>query len=345
MKNILSFICVLIVGLLSAQAQPNARLARQAAQQNNGPELSVRAQTKYPRSKSLPDDVIWMREIYRTLDVTKDPNGSLYYPVEPVGERVNLITLIFKLLAEKKIPAYEYMLDGTERLTGDYLVNFGEVLDRFQIYYEQRRMADRRDSLYIINDSDIPSPEVKSYFIKEVWYFDQRTSSYGSVVTALCPVMHRAEDFSSEELKLPMFWIDYTDLAPYLTRTYIMTSNLNNAANRSVDDFFVSRLYNGDIYKTTNMQDLILSQYCETDSAMVKEQKRIEAELVLFEEHLYGSDIVNKTDSIAPATKKQTKAQTKRKRESTNTNTTAVKSETTSNESRAPKASVRRQRR
>ena len=57
------------------------------------------AQRQYPGSPGLPDDVVWMREIYRTLDLTKDTNGALYYPVEPQGNKMNLFTTMFRLLA------------------------------------------------------------------------------------------------------------------------------------------------------------------------------------------------------------------------------------------------------
>ena len=54
-------------------------------------DLSVGwAQRQYPGSPGLPEDVVWMREIYRTLDLTKDTNGALYYPVEPQGNKMNL---------------------------------------------------------------------------------------------------------------------------------------------------------------------------------------------------------------------------------------------------------------
>lgn len=66
---------------------------------------------------------------------------------------------------------------------------------RFQIYYELKKVANRRDSVLSISNSDIPSADVLSYFVKEVWYFDQRTSTYGSVITAICPVLHRSEEF------------------------------------------------------------------------------------------------------------------------------------------------------
>lgn len=335
MKRKIIFICTAAWLLVAVPltAQPKAR-ERQKEEQK-GPEISVRARINYPRSKSIPEDVIWMREIYRDLDLEKSSNGALYYPVEPAGDKMNLFTRVFKLLAENKIPAYEYLLDGTEQLTPDNRMRFRDILERFRIHFEAKRES--RDTTYVVHNSDIPSADVLSYFIKEVWYFDQRTSTYGSVITAICPVMHRAEEFSYEKLKLPMFWIDYQDLAPYLADSGVMTSNLNNVSNRNIGDFFISRLYDGDIYKTTNMRNLTLAQYAGTDSALVKEQKRIESELKAFEANLYGTDFVNPDDSIAnSAGKKNSKNAAKEKNRG---------SKSSSKESSAPKASVRRERR
>ena len=48
-------------------------------------------QRQYPGSVGLPDDVVWMREIYRTLDLTKDTNGapvSYTHLTLPTTERV-----------------------------------------------------------------------------------------------------------------------------------------------------------------------------------------------------------------------------------------------------------------
>ena len=282
----------MLLAPLSLWAQPKARTARNKRQTVTENGLSVRAQSRFPRAQVLPEDLVWMREVYRTIDLTKSGNGALYFPVEPIGKRMNLFSTIFKLLGQKKINAYEYQLDGTERLTKDNKVNFMDVLDRFQIYYERREVEGRKDSALVIENSDIPSADVKSYFIKEVWYFDRQTSTYGSAVTALCPVLHRSEEFSSEIVKLPMFWIDYKELAPYMTDTKVMTSNLNNVANSTLDDFFLSRKYEGDIYKTTNLQNQTLAQYCPNDSVMKAEQQRIEKELVLVESHLFGLETV-----------------------------------------------------
>lgn len=256
--------------------------------------ITVLAQPpQFPHSPDLPHDIIWTRGIYRELKLDEAPNGTLYYPTEPLDGKENLITIIFKLLTEKRIPAYEYLLDGTERLTSQYEINLSDIFDRFRIPYQQQRVG--RDSLLIINNEDILSTEVLSYFIKEVWYFDQRTSTFGSRISAICPVLHRSDDTGITELKMPMLWINYADLSPYLTDKLVPTSDFNNAATTSLDDFFTSRLYQGDIYKTSNMLNKSLSQYYHTDSTLIEAQKHIEEQLFLFERNLYGSDLLNDT--------------------------------------------------
>ena len=59
-------------------------------------------------------------------------------------------------------------------------------------------------------------------------------------------------------------------------------SSMNNAAVIGADDYFTLTKYEGKIYKTNNLLGRTLAQYCPTDSAMAKEQKRIEDELLKF---------------------------------------------------------------
>ena len=102
-----------------------------------------------------------------------------------------------------------------------------------------------------------------------------------------------------------------------------------------------------------------MSQYCPTDSAMVKEQKRIEKELVDFENTLYGRDLIEETDSLSATSGVKVAKSNSKKKGRDNVVTTksksssSVKSKSSSSKSQsvskreaaAPKASVRRQRR
>lgn len=344
MKKIL-FILLLACVAETLSAQPAARRREQqkAATASDG-GLSVRAQISFPTQKKMSDDVVWRRDIYREISLLDDANAGLYYPVEPVGSQMNLFTYMFKLIMRRAVTAYEYRLDGNEVFEESAAVKLKSLLDNYHIFYEKTDRGIR------IDDSDIPSREVTAYYVKESAYYDENTSSFHTKVIALCPILKRDDDFGDGGTSYPLFWIKYDDLAPYLAKQTIMTSNLNNAATMSVDDYFTKNLYRGKIYKTNNMLGKTLAQYCPNDSAMKKEQKRIEKELTDFERSLWGHvEKKDSTDSIAPATKKGAKTKKAKNRRTGATSAKVKKARNSSGSSSgsgssSARVSVRRQR-
>ena len=298
MRRIL-FILMIMSLASSVMAQPQSR--RQQAQQqqkakSNANNITTRAQVSFPTAATMSEDVVWRRDIYREMNLEDESNAGLYYPVEPMGNQMNLFTYLFKLLMHGNINAYEYRLDGNESFEDSAKVKRLNFLDNYHIYYE------RNNGKVRIDDSDIPSREVKGYYIKESAYYDQGTSTFHRKVIALCPIMMREDDFGEGSTKYPLFWVKYDDIAPFLSKQTIMTSNLNNAATMSIDDFFTTNKYKGKIYKTTNMLGRTLAQYCPDDSAMAREQQRIEMELVEFEKNIFGDQAKKDSlDSIAKA--------------------------------------------
>ena len=347
MKRIILIVCVATVAI-SAFAQPARRRIQQQGSRSNANTITTRAQISFPTSAPMEEDVVWRRDIYRELNLMDDANAGLYYPTEPVGSQMNLFCYIFKLMMmgprNGGISAYEYRMDGNEVFTDSARIKPLQFLDNYHIYYE------RTDRGIRLDNSDIPSAEVKGYYLKESAYYDQGTSTFHRKVIALCPIMYRADDFGDGEVKYPLFWVKYDDLAPFLSKQTIMTSNLNNAATMSVEDYFTMNCYKGKIYKTTNMLGRTLAQYCTTDSAMTKEQKKIESELKEFEENIFGN--TQKRDSLdsisaAKGNTQTVKARSRRTRRSAET--TVTRSSRRSNSSggtsnSAARVSVRRQR-
>ncbi len=347
MKRIFLIVCVATVAI-SAFAQPARRRIQQQGSRSNANTITTRAQISFPTSAPMEEDVVWRRDIYRELNLMDDANAGLYYPTEPIGSQMNLFCYIFKLMMmgprNGGISAYEYRMDGNEVFTDSARIKPLQFLDNYHIYYE------RTDRGIRLDNSDIPSAEVKGYYLKESAYYDQGTSTFHRKVIALCPIMYRADDFGDGEVKYPLFWVKYDDLAPFLSKQTIMTSNLNNAATMSVEDYFTMNCYKGKIYKTTNMLGRTLAQYCTTDSAMTKEQKKIESELKEFEENIFGN--AQKRDSLdsisaAKDNTKTVKARSRRTRRSAET--TVTRSSRRSNSSGgtsngAARVSVRRQR-
>lgn len=353
MKKLLTILLAALFCADIASAQPAARRREQAQQQQQKDQgLSVRAQISFPTQKAMDEDVVWRRDIYREITLTDEANAGLYYPVEPVGSQMNLFTYIFKLVLRRSVTAYEYRLDGNEVFSDDSKINLKSFLDNYHIFYE------RTDRGIRIDDSDIPSREVTAYYIKESTYFDDRNTAFHTKVLAICPILKRDDDFGDGGTSYPLFWVKYDDLAPYLTKQTIMTSNLNNAAVMSMDDYFTKNMYKGKIYKTTNMLGKTLAQYCPTDSAMAKEQKRIEKELADFEQNLWGKpEPKDSLDSIARIDKKAAKALAKKNRRArgsssssaSSSSSTKVKksrpsSSSSSSSSGSARVTVRRQR-
>lgn len=344
------FLTLIIVFVATvAIAQPRARREQQVveARQSNRNNMTVRAQISFPTEPKMNESVVWRRDVYRELDLKDDSNAGLYYPVEPLGTQMNLFTYMFKLIMAGPrhggIAAYAYDVNtGNERFDESLRINPLKFLDDYHIFYE------RTDRGVHISDSDIPSAEVKGYFIKESAYYDQSTATFHKQVQAICPVMYREDDFGDGTTKYPLFWVKYEDLAPFLAKQTIMTSNLNNAATMSLDDYFTINAYKGKIYKTTNMLGQTLAQEVGGDSVKLsREQLRIDNEIKEFEQRIWGDPAVKDSlDSIAKLDQKTLKSVRKKHRPGSSRSSFKKKNSTSSSASKGTSArvTVRRQR-
>ena len=352
MKRVL-FLLTIVLMAGAVQAQPKQRRTQQQQQteqqqkkKNPSSAMSMRAQISFPTAVDMPEDVVWRRDIYREIDLTKDENAGLYYPVEPQGKEVNLFTYIFKLAQNGYIPVYEYPTDGSDVFTDEARVQMKTILDNYHIFYEEQ------DGKLKVDNSDIPSSEVRKYYLKESAYYDQANASFHIKVLALCPVMMRDDDWGGEATQYPLFWVKYSDMEPFLTRQTVMTSSLNNAATMSMDDYFTLNMYRGKIYKTNNAQGKTLIQLCDGDTTKLStEQKRIEKELEAFRKNIFGDpekkdslDSIAKMDVKAAKTKTKAKSSSASASSSRRTKTSKPKSSTSSSSSGSARVTVRRQR-
>lgn len=323
MKNIYQIAALLICTLCFAsftyaQDQPESlrdRLAKKQQQQqgttqDNGPkvpQLSVRAEMMNDTQTQDLSNATWIREVYRFLDLTKGKNAALFYPVQPVGNQMNFYTMIFKLMGDGNLVAYDWN-NGKDLFVDKLQVNFGDVLERLEIPYQ------KNGNTYSYDEFSIPSNEALGYYIKEAWYFDQSNSVLGVKTVAICPVLFRQEyvdgiDLGADQgLREPQFWIPYENIRPYAARMPIMASDKNNVMNKTIDDYFRMRLYEGEIYMTTNMENKILSQKYTTPEALKEAQEKIEGELKEFDKELW---VLNDSINNLPVNNKSKNNKTK----------------------------------
>ena len=252
------------------------------------PQLSVRAQIRNHDNTQSLSSATWVREIYRSLDLTKGVNAALFYPVTSIEDRMNLYTMIFKLMANGELEAYEFN-DSQPVFTEAFRVSPEDMFERLEIPFS-------KEGDHIAYDAySIPGNEVLGYYVKEAWYFDQSNSVLDVKIVAICPVLYRNTldnfdiSFSSEvaATREPQFWIPYESIRPYAARMPIMTSDINNVLTKTVDDYFRLRLYDGEIYKTTNMENKFLIEKYKTPEEVEQARENIENELRLFGDSLW----------------------------------------------------------
>ena len=249
--------------------------------------LTERAKIKNEEVSKAPVRIAWLREMYRYIHLKEENNAALYFPVQPIGDRMNLFTTIFKLLADGKITAYNFRFDGREVFTDAEKLNFEErFLKNFKIAYQKQGTGE--NTRFIVEDINIPSSDVLIYQIKEGHYFDAATGTYKTQVTAICPLLVQEDYDVGGETRNPLFWIPYENLRPYLARTLIMTSDYNNVMTYTVDDFFTKGMYKGEIIKTVNLRDLSLVEQVGNEPELLKlAQDSIENQLKAFRAQLW----------------------------------------------------------
>lgn len=306
--TIILLLCCLYPSITFAQQQESLRdrLAKkqqqaQGATENKGsavPKLSTRAEMMNESQTRDLANATWIRGIYRKLDLTKGKNAALLYPIQPIGNQMNFTTMIFKLMAEGNLIGYKWSNSGQEIFTDNQVEDFADVLNKLEIPFQQNGNA------YIFDEFSIPSNEVLTYYVKEAWYFDQSNSALGVKTVAVCPVLSRQEYLdddmgaTSTAVNQPLFWIPYESIRPYAAQMPIMASDLNNVMNKTINDYFQMRLYEGEIYKTTNMENVYLEQKFTTPESLKLAQDSIENQLKQFDKNLW---VIN--DSIDTAFK------------------------------------------
>lgn len=308
----------------SAQAQSSSsgivrrRADDKAAPANRSAEVTDRMQQRFETGTGASDaDKAWMRVVYRQLDLDRAENAPLYYPVDIIDGEENLFRILMRLLMDDRIAAYEY-LDGREIFEPRYRLAVRDLLEKCYIPYTEAKGSTEKSPRFTADEADIPAAEVLRYYVIEQWDFDRRNNRLQSSIVAICPVLMRTSEYTSEPEPMPLFWVKYADLRPHLMTRAIFMSDHNNLPTGTYDDFFTLNRYNGEIYKTRNLRNLTMAQLYPDPEERKAAQDSIQNTLDNFDKKLW----VPSLDELAAA---QEGAEGAAQADSTATDKTAAK--------------------
>jgi gliding motility associated protien GldN len=323
----------------SPERRTRQRLSEEAASDKTVP-LTERAKIKNLDNSRIPTHTVWLREIFKMIDLDNGDNAALRYPVQPSEDRVNLFTLLFQLMSDGRIDTYRYIADREAIFTENTQLSFEDVLKSNLIPYTVEGLGE--NAKFIVDESDIPSQDVSKYLIKEGWFFDEATGTFKSQVTAICPVMVRMDYNDGTTQTNPICWIPYENIRPYLSRTLMMTSDYNNALTYTIDDYFTKKMYSGDIIKTVNMKNQTLAQQVGSEPEALKHaQDSIETQLKFFRKQLW---VQEDTTTVVTDNKKEKKTVARGKNQDAKTEEKKQPKPKAEKSSSAPTRSVRRTR-
>lgn len=279
--------------------RPTARQRRaQKEQETQTDGVSIRAKNYADQQVKDTETAPWRRVIYRQLSIDSLANAPIFRPVRPSGQLQSLFSLLFKRFNDGSITVYEYEDLGYENLTPERQLRFEDFLDRFGIVYD-KDPSQTGNRAFKILPVDIPTQSIHNYYVKEEYYYDVKTSDVSSQIIAICPVMD--DEISMEgSVRIPLFWVKYSDVQPYLSQQPIMLSTKNNATTATMDDFFSLNLYRGQISMTLGGETAELNSEMSDSTAMAARQafsNQIEGELQQFEESLYGTEYTSSESS------------------------------------------------
>lgn len=135
-------------------------------------------------------------------------------------------------------------------------------------------------------ENEMHTDEVKRFQIKELWYFNKRTSRLEVRIISLCPIREYTKDDVEGVLKRELFWVDYGEFRDILAKQQVYNFQ-NDALRMSLDDVFLKRFFSSRIMRETNPYDNRSIQSYTTGIDAVLESDRIKNEIFNYEQDLW----------------------------------------------------------
>lgn len=287
MKAILKITLILLLPL-SGFSQDGVRFTdkfgpfHDTYQQEN--DFTNRKNISYPYVREA--DVMWSKVTWEVIDLREKVNLPLYYPTDTIHGRKSLINVIMDGIANNQFNAFKTPLQNNafEFDPLNIFLNVDEIRDiskREDLIQIEIRPGVTRDSLVTIRWRP---EEIKQILIKEVWYFDRKSSRLHSEIIGICPI--REYNFNGMLRRERMFWIYYPDTRAYLA-TVPVYSTVNDRPLYSYDDLFVNRFFSSYFVQEANVyNDRVITDYVIGREAQL-ESERIKREIFDFEQDLW----------------------------------------------------------
>jgi gliding motility associated protien GldN len=229
-----------------------------------------------PYDHTREADIFWEKRIWRVLDIREKMNQPFAYPERP------FFSILMDAAANGDITAYSTEDDDfTTALSIEEITSIGATNDTILIVNPETY----EEQLTIVSNQLNPE-DIKRFRLKEIWFFDEETSTLQVRILGIAPIIDVKDDNGNFKYEKPLFWVYYPAARMLLSRERVFTVG-NDASPMTWDDLLEMRHFSSYIYKESNVMNRRLTDYL-TGVDLLQEAAKIKQDIFNFEHDLWS---------------------------------------------------------
>ena len=194
-------------------------------------------------------DIFWEKKIWRIIDVREKMNHSFIYPEASFFDILKNATM-----------------NGELTLYSAHDDHFSKKIENYDGVFFTRDTIELIDENYNLTyqaiENEVNYEDIKRYRVKEVWFFDEATSTLNVRIIGIAPLKEIFDENGNFRYEKPLFWAYYPDLRNILARHEVYLPG-NDYQQMSWDDLFQMRYFASVIYKEGNIYNRRIKDYAE----------------------------------------------------------------------------------